>query len=560
MIVECRQCNSRYRIDDNALSAGGGRVRCPKCSDVFFVSAPAQPTSADSTQVVDNDFSFDDNVSTRNIPVGDFLQVVALDAAIAAEDAAGPSPAGPNPAGVRRITDASGIATGTVAPVAPHSAFPAAGIGPLLPPVEIPETIRVAPARGLLATAPATVPATVSPAASFAVPPQSMHDAPTRADDNPVTDELMPKLAAASTAAGVAAAPAAPPGPWGRPEETTSHGVPLLESAEFTGVTTSTPMVQTSEFEVIPSTEDTTAASAALSPLAIAATAQTAPAPSPIDVDVAGLVHTPAPALASADAAQVQAQAQRHNRVISAICVILLLGGVAYYVTQSDESVGNVVLEKTAADVQLVSARSTLYPLRDHAPALILRGEVVNKGTAKIGNVEAVVDVMDGTGAVMATAHAPVGIVLDVAELAALTNQASLDATWARHRAASSAVNLAPLAPAPYMIVLLDPPAPVRSYAQRVRLAPALAQSASPMPPPSLDETPPVPAAAASDANSHAAVPATPVPVHAPAAAHAPTVAPRAPAAAHAPAKAAKGAAPAKPVAPAKPKAKPHHR
>lgn len=48
MIVQCPQCSSRYRLDENRLSGKGGSVRCSKCQKVFPVLPPSPGGSSSS--------------------------------------------------------------------------------------------------------------------------------------------------------------------------------------------------------------------------------------------------------------------------------------------------------------------------------------------------------------------------------------------------------------------------------------------------------------------------------------------------------------------------------
>jgi len=40
MIVQCRRCQKKYRLDDSRLEAGPLRVQCPNCKNIFTVSKP----------------------------------------------------------------------------------------------------------------------------------------------------------------------------------------------------------------------------------------------------------------------------------------------------------------------------------------------------------------------------------------------------------------------------------------------------------------------------------------------------------------------------------------
>jgi predicted Zn finger-like uncharacterized protein len=50
MIVQCDQCNSKFRVDDSKVKEGGVKVRCSKCKNIFVVQAesPAEEGEFDS--------------------------------------------------------------------------------------------------------------------------------------------------------------------------------------------------------------------------------------------------------------------------------------------------------------------------------------------------------------------------------------------------------------------------------------------------------------------------------------------------------------------------------
>jgi predicted Zn finger-like uncharacterized protein len=90
MIIECPACQSRYRIREEKLPAGGGNIKCPSCAHVFFVAreassgAPAPPVS--SPGVV----AGSDPNGWSQIPIGN---PASMPGAISSPDAA-PSPGG----------------------------------------------------------------------------------------------------------------------------------------------------------------------------------------------------------------------------------------------------------------------------------------------------------------------------------------------------------------------------------------------------------------------------------------------------------------------------------
>ena len=50
MIVQCDQCNAKFRLDDSKVKEGGVKVRCSKCKNIFIVQSetPAEEADFDS--------------------------------------------------------------------------------------------------------------------------------------------------------------------------------------------------------------------------------------------------------------------------------------------------------------------------------------------------------------------------------------------------------------------------------------------------------------------------------------------------------------------------------
>lgn len=50
MIVDCPHCESRYRVREDRVPAGGGRVECPNCGEVFFIEAGEKEGGTDEIE------------------------------------------------------------------------------------------------------------------------------------------------------------------------------------------------------------------------------------------------------------------------------------------------------------------------------------------------------------------------------------------------------------------------------------------------------------------------------------------------------------------------------
>ena len=47
MIVQCDQCNAKFRLDDSKVKEGGVKVRCSKCKNIFIVQSETPVEEAD---------------------------------------------------------------------------------------------------------------------------------------------------------------------------------------------------------------------------------------------------------------------------------------------------------------------------------------------------------------------------------------------------------------------------------------------------------------------------------------------------------------------------------
>jgi len=43
MVIQCPQCNKKYRIEEAEVPAGGAAVRCPKCRNIFTIYKEVSP-------------------------------------------------------------------------------------------------------------------------------------------------------------------------------------------------------------------------------------------------------------------------------------------------------------------------------------------------------------------------------------------------------------------------------------------------------------------------------------------------------------------------------------
>jgi predicted Zn finger-like uncharacterized protein len=101
MIIECPACQSRYRIREEKLPAGGGNIKCPNCAHVFFVARDGVPsTTSPPAPPVATPFSPDsDSNSWSQIPLGQASSpaTLALTGASASSVLAAAAGAAPTP-------------------------------------------------------------------------------------------------------------------------------------------------------------------------------------------------------------------------------------------------------------------------------------------------------------------------------------------------------------------------------------------------------------------------------------------------------------------------------
>ncbi|HDQ39790.1 MAG TPA: DUF3426 domain-containing protein [Desulfonatronum sp.] len=68
MIIQCPNCDTRYRLDDARLGQDGTQVRCSRCSHVFFAAPPRSEDDAEVVQDSEFDWLKDMNVAGGSEP------------------------------------------------------------------------------------------------------------------------------------------------------------------------------------------------------------------------------------------------------------------------------------------------------------------------------------------------------------------------------------------------------------------------------------------------------------------------------------------------------------
>lgn len=210
----------------------------------------------------------------------------------------------------------------------------------------------------------------------------------------------------------------------------------------------------------------------------------------------------------------VPAEVTRSARVMRALMTValsLVLAGLAVYalirsgqldlavlrdpsrVVRNSDKVGG----EGVSGVTPVAVQSIVYPTVNGGSVLVFTGDVLNSGASEARNLDVIAEVRDRDGSVRASERGPLGVVLDVSELARLTDAASVRAAFAAKATGVNTV-VAPGGRASYMVVISPVPEQYRYYRHQVRLAQRAAGESA---------AAPAPVKAAPDASAEAAAP-----------------------------------------------------
>ena len=174
MIVTCPQCQTRFRIPDERVTAKGVKVRCTRCRHTFRVSRPTEPIEAPADPFAQ--FSPADALSEADKTPA---RGISLAAALGVEvEPAGVPPADDfdvdveTPDAKRRASSAWSFPPAPPPPPAPAPSTAAAPPPPLEPPFDIPEdpTPRIALARIAMVRQLTVVPSAPPPSPPAPVP------------------------------------------------------------------------------------------------------------------------------------------------------------------------------------------------------------------------------------------------------------------------------------------------------------------------------------------------------------------------------------------------------
>lgn len=124
-------------------------------------------------------------------------------------------------------------------------------------------------------------------------------------------------------------------------------------------------------------------------------------------------------------------------------------------------------------DVYPASMRSMLYPTRLGTSLLVVTGEVENRGAERRSGLDVLARLVGPTGEVMASGRAPIGITLEVGELANIVDRRALERVLAEKATQGAARPVDPGKRERFMIVLPSPPGGVRTLDHRVSVVPS---------------------------------------------------------------------------------------
>ncbi len=484
MIVQCAKCGTKFRLDEAKIGPKGAKVRCAKCQFGFIVTKPppvvdfAGPTAVGPA------------IDTRDLNLDISLDTTAVsDAALPPPRPKAMEAAPTEPFGVG-LDMASAATTGPLA-LDFSEAPTAVGVPTAAPSIHNAETaIYQVPAQFRAKQAPPAVPETAADGLTV--------------DIDLDADELPPR----------AATPASPADAESPPEVDDSM---LVDDADVTALAPPTPAAPAEEVFA-----DPFAGMAAISvDGSIESPAQTPSAEvsaAPSGVVPAIEEHQPAPGrnLAERPVPEVVARPSAADEepsrgLILAVRVVLgllltaaLALGVLTYLGGGRTDFSMVGLAKPHASqdteltpvdgVALVSMRSVLYPVETGRHVLVFTGTAQNHSPSPQKELDAVAELVDRAGRVIATERAPLGLALGPAELASLSDRTSVQAAFLEAAKRQPSLVIPSGAAAPFTVVIVQPPLGLESLIHRVRLekgAPFIVPAPKPAPEPVVIPTEP---------------------------------------------------------------------
>ncbi|MBI5510653.1 MAG: zinc-ribbon domain-containing protein [Deltaproteobacteria bacterium] len=484
MIVECGKCGTKFRLDDAKIGPRGARVRCAKCQHGFVVNRP------DATAVPEINLEipapaypgpnpFEGAGAPQPVPLDnqatvpsigsldlDFDSVPMTGAVHEAQTAiyTVPPQFNPTPEPAAIDLDAEDDASHPNAAAPPASPLFDARSSTTSP-MELPP-LPVVP----------NMPAPALP------PPAAGAEAELVSDDDitfisPPTTDAPPPAVAVVPAPSVALGAGAPP----PPVEDLADPFAVLD------------------------TDGAIAADGTLVPPSAGADAA-APEPVPSALDHSELPRTMlarispeslAPKATTPGVASVALDAGRGwslgvKILMWLVSLLLLAGGILFYIGGGalDLSVFGVrlpsqhriELAEGYGGLRATAMRSVLYPTKNGKQVLVFAGIVANQSAEPQPPADVIGEVLDGSGRVLATDRAPLGLTLGPRELTSIDDNLPAAELFKPQVAKNGRPPLAAGAVAPFTVVIAQPPPGLAALTHRVRLDKS--EVAAPPPPP----------------------------------------------------------------------------
>ncbi len=121
-------------------------------------------------------------------------------------------------------------------------------------------------------------------------------------------------------------------------------------------------------------------------------------------------------------------------------------------------------------DVQTVATRSVLYPIGSGNEVLVVLGTAKNGGRETRAGIDAIAELQDASGRVLASERAPLGLALGPGDLAKVVDRDSLLTTVRDKLTSQGPTTITPGEMAPFTVVIFSPPAALGELVHRVRL------------------------------------------------------------------------------------------
>ncbi|MEM6733125.1 MAG: hypothetical protein AAF658_16325, partial [Myxococcota bacterium] len=125
-------------------------------------------------------------------------------------------------------------------------------------------------------------------------------------------------------------------------------------------------------------------------------------------------------------------------------------------------------------DVYPASMRSILYPTRVGTSLLVFTGEVENMADVDRGDLDVLAQVVNDEGQVTASGRSPVGVTLDVGELASVVDRRALNRPLTQKVDEGMASPVGPGERRRFMVVLPSPPAEVSALRHTISIVPSV--------------------------------------------------------------------------------------